>query len=68
MLSNLQKKAKLTRNTTRNSKKGKKITITAKKKNFYSSRLELKEKVSLYELVKLVMETPKIKKQLEKKG
>ena len=55
-------------NTTRNSKKGKKITITAKKKNFYSSRLELKEKVSLYELVKLVMETPKIKKQLEKKG
>lgn len=55
-------------NTTRYSKKGKNFTITAKKKNFYSSRLELKEKVSLYELVKLVMEQPMIKKQLEKKG
>lgn len=52
----------------RESRKGKKFTITAKKKNFYSSRFELKEKVSLYELVKLVMEQPKIKKQLEKKG
>ena len=48
--------------------KGKKMKVTQMKKNFYSSRLELKEKVSLYELVKLVMEQPKIKKQLRKKS
>ena len=41
-------------------------TYTVRKKLF-SSKFELKENVSLYELVKLIMDEPKIKKILKKK-